>query len=254
MYEKLDDVRRQLDEVKRNRRYRKAMTKREKNAELQLAIGQCRGKLQVCQNDMSNIVRKQSISIRQGESSGQDVTIQEDMLWDAALGYLLLEDALFALKSIASSDSIAHAYEMLDAAMKQISGRGLKIKIPRTMKPGKFKERNVYGYKTAEASVKEKEELLEGMWQDLKASGDIEACLKSERSAAVQGDRIKSIADDHITPAPDANWKGNMEDSLKKYGDILDQMEAESEKSGIETDAQILDALMSLHPETKTEK
>lgn len=51
MYEKLDDVRRQLDEVKRNRRYRKAMTKREKNAELQLAIGQCRGKLQVCQNE-----------------------------------------------------------------------------------------------------------------------------------------------------------------------------------------------------------
>jgi hypothetical protein len=251
IYDKLEESRKQLDEMIHDRRFKKAVKAREKNAELQLALGKCRGKLQVSKTDLANIVRKQSISIREGERLGQDITIQEDMLWDAALGYLLIEDALFALKSISSSDSIAHAYDMLDAAMKQISDRGMKMKLPQSLKLGKHKERNAYGYKTTEASVKAKEEILEGIWQDLKATGDIEASLKNERSAALSGDRLKSIVDDRIKPTPEGNWKENMDDNLEKYGAILDQLEQEEGGSVNKPDVAAMDALMSLHPENK---
>ncbi|MCD7757452.1 MAG: hypothetical protein LUH45_04700, partial [Clostridiales bacterium] len=102
------------------------------------------------------------------------------ILWDAALGYMLVKDAIFALGTVPEYDSIAHAYELLEAATRQITNRGSNPFRLTGWNPGK--ERDEYGYLSAESTLKEKEEVLDGFFDELKQTGDIEACLKNSHS------------------------------------------------------------------------
>ena len=173
----LDDVKASVKELMRKHRFKKANMERKEAAELQNALGKCRGQLELCRKDFARSIRTQSKNIAEGQRTGMETIIHEQMMWDAAIGYMLVNDAIFALKSISTYDSIAHAYEMLEAATKQISGK--KSGLSSVVHIGSTKERNAYGYLTSSAAVKEKEELLNSFFEQLKVTGDIEACLEA---------------------------------------------------------------------------
>jgi hypothetical protein len=173
----LEDAKVYLEQLKRKYKFKKANMHREEQVELQASLAKCRGKLEICKNDFNRTIRTQSRNIADGMRIGADTLIQERMLWDAAVGYMLVRDAIFALQSINSFDSVSHAYDMLDAAVKQMSGK--KSKFPGF---GASKERNAYGYITSSTAVKEKETLLESFFDRLKATGDIEECLGMAQS------------------------------------------------------------------------
>lgn len=172
-----------LKEMKRKYKFKKARTEREQAVELQMSLAQCRGKLEICKKELDRAINEQSRNIAEGMKKGTDTVIQQQILWDAALGYMLVRDAIYAVETIGSYDAVSHAYEMLDAAMKQIAGK--KSGFPR-WKIGSTKERNAYGYITSSTALKDKEAILEGFFEELKTQGDIEARLAEMR---LPGDR-----------------------------------------------------------------
>ncbi len=181
---KLEDVKSYLGELKRKYRFKKARMTREDAVELQTTLAKCRGKLEICKKDLNRSINNQSRNICEGLELGTDTIIQEQILWDAAIGYMLVRDAIFALETITSYDAVSHAYEMLDTAMKQVAGR--KNGFPKSMKIGSTKERNAYGYITSSTALKDKEALLDSFFESLKRSGDIEQHLADARTPAAQ--------------------------------------------------------------------
>lgn len=175
----LSDAQSALKAAKKKYKFKKTNLAREEAVALQETLAKCRGKLEICKNDLNRTIKNQSKNIKNGKNSGADTLIQEQSLWDAAIGYMLVGDAIFALETINSYDAVSHAYEMLDVAMKQMTGK--KNGFPGHLKIGAAKERNVYGYITSSSALKEKEELLDCFYEELKISGDIDACLSETR-------------------------------------------------------------------------
>lgn len=169
----LKAARAKLEETMKDRRFKKANLAREEKVALQTAQAMCRGKLEVCQRDFERIIREQSRYIREGQAIGADTLIQEQMLWDAAIGYMLVKDAIYSLRTINNHNSLAHAYSMMDLATKHMAGKksGLPMKT--------IKDRNIYGFVTSDAAYKAKSELLDSFFEELKASGKIEECLEN---------------------------------------------------------------------------
>lgn len=162
-----------LDEFKRKRRYKKANLQRAEAAQLQADLARCRGKLEACRSDFGRTIRTQAANIRKGQQEGMDTLLQEQTLWDAAVGYMLVRDALYAIQTVTSYDSVDHAYEMLEQATRQMMNKPESF----LSKLGSKKTRDEYGYITSEASRKEKEQMLELFFEQLKLTGDIEECI-----------------------------------------------------------------------------
>lgn len=177
---KLEDARRALETLKRKRKFKKANDARAEAAELQSALATCRGKLEICKKDFNRTIRSEARSIAEGSSIGADTTIQEQTLWDAAIGYMMVKDAIYSLKTISTFDSVTHAYDMLGTAIGLMSER--QRILPKIPKIGPKRDRNIYGYLTSDAALTQKQELLDGFFEELKHTGDIEACLAAARS------------------------------------------------------------------------
>ena len=176
---KLEDAKRALDALKRKRSFKKANDARAEAAELQAALATCRGKLEVCKKDFNRTIRTEARNISEGLSIGADTTIQEQTLWDAAIGYMMVKDAIFSLRTISTFDSVTHAYEMLGTAIDLISER--QRVLPKLPKVGPKRDRNIYGYITSNSALEQKQEILDGFFEELKLTGDIEACLAAAR-------------------------------------------------------------------------
>ena len=224
--EKLGDAKRALAELKKNHRYKKANAAMAQNIELQMALGKCRGRLEVCLRDFNRIIQTQSKNIAEGRRGGFDTIIQEQQLWDAAIGYMLVKDAIFALKTIGNHDAIANAYEMLDAAVNQMSGKGSKLRhMPQI---GILRDRGIYKKLTSQEAIQEKEQLLDAFFETLKETGNIEGCLSgmehpgateaTRRAGAVSTsatdlhDRLNSIPGDAEEPEISAERIKEMSD------------------------------------------
>lgn len=239
----LDEAKVYLDNLKRKYRFRKARLAREEAVELQTSLAKCRGKLEICKNDFSRTIKTQSKNIGEGMRTGADTIIQEQILWDAAIGYMLVRDAIFALKTINSYDSVAHAYEMLDAATKQMSGK--KTSFPPLARIGSTKERNAYGYITSSTAVKEKEELLDTFFEQLKVTGDIDECLDSARTpAARQADLRRAYTKGAIAPelSGAAAPVTEMDEVMGRLSGV------ESMPADADDFSDSLDSMMDIHP------
>lgn len=173
IHDSLNAARDKLEAAMKDRRFKKANLSREEKIELQAAQAMCRGKLERCQKDFDRIIREQSRYIREGEDLGANTDIQEEMLRDAALGYLLVRDAIYALRTINNHTSISHAYEMLDLATRHMSGKKSGLPLKSILNKG------VYRDLTSSAAYNDKNKQLAGFYDQLKATGDIEACLNS---------------------------------------------------------------------------
>lgn len=199
----LENARISLYELVRNRRFKKANLSRQEAIDLQVSLAKCRGELELCLKDFDRTVVDQCRYIKEGLRLGADTAIQEQMLWDAAIGYMLVRESIYALKTISSHDSISHAYEMLDAATDHMIGK--KTIFP----PFRSKKRNIYGYVTSNAAVEEKSNLLETFFDKLKLTGDIEACLREAKNPAHRQADLRT-----------AYTKGHISADLQRVSDV----------------------------------
>lgn len=226
----MDNAKRSLEELKRNRRFKKANRDREETVQLQADIMKCRGQLEICRKDFIRSIKTQQRNIEEGRREGMDTFIHEQTMWNAALGYMLVRDAIFALKSVSSYDSVARAYEMLDAATKQMSGK--KGTLSATTGTKSTKKRSEYGQITSASVIKEKEEILSGFFEQLKRTGDIEACMDALRSDESRGngllDALEDVDDKKISGARLEDTMGLADDSgdmtLAELDELLDTL------------------------------
>lgn len=186
----INEVKKSLEATMHDRRFKKANMKREEKAALVAEVAKCSGKLAMCRNNFRTTIKKQSMYIAEGVKNGFDTIPQEQILWDAAVGYMLVTDAMFALKSLSSYDSVTQAYEMLDAAAKRASGQNPGLAKGRGSEK---KGRPEYGYIGSADAAASKEELLNGFFAQLKQTGDIEACLESAKHPAVVESERRNI-------------------------------------------------------------
>lgn len=234
----LEDVKIQLEQMKKNHRFKKANALTQKNAEMTAALLKCSGKLEICKKDFERTIRNQSRSISEGMSQGTDTMVQEQMLWDAAIGYMLVRDAMFALRSVSTYDSIAHAYEFLDAATKQITGaRRALPKIPRI---GANKKRNEYGYITSAEALREKEDLLDTFFETLKTTGDIEGCLAGARHPSTRQAEIRHAVSTGVLTAElsgaESTGGSDIDERMRRLG-AVGGMEDDSELYDVDLDS-----------------
>lgn len=239
----ISEVKNSLAELKKKYRFKKARMAKEDAVELQLTLAKCRGKLEICKNDFNRAINTQSKNINEGKKIGADTIIQEQIMWDAAIGYMLVRDAIYALETISSYDAVSHAYEMLDAAMKQVAGK--KSNFPGNMKIGSTKERNAYGYITSSAALKEKEELLDSFFETLKTSGNIEARLAEARiPGARQAELRRAYTEDK---AQAAEKTSDIDDYMSRLNGVEDRPSAaEDYESGLES-------MLDIHPPKNTQ-
>ena len=239
----LDDVKASVKELMRKHKFKNDNKDRQKAAELQSALAKCRGKLELCRKDFARSIRTQSKNIAEGQRMGMETVIHEQMMWDAAIGYMLVNDAIFALKSISTYDSIAHAYEMLEAATRQMSGK--KSGLSGIVQIGSTKERNSYGYITSSAAVKEKEELLNTFFEQLKAAGDIEACLEAARNPAARQAQLRGAYTGGSTPAGPAaseTYGSDLDEYMRRLGGVAQPGAAAEDYT------ESLDGMADIHP------
>ena len=172
---KIEDAKKALEELKRKRKFKKANDARAEAAELQMQLATCRGKLEICKNDFNRTIRHEAKSIAEGTEIGADTVIQEQTMWDVAIGYMIVKDAIYSLKTISTFDSVTYAYDMLGTAVDLMSER--KRIMPKLPNVAGKRGRNVYGYITSSAALRQKQEILDSFFEELKRSGDIEQCL-----------------------------------------------------------------------------
>ena len=208
--DKIQEVKDDLKKFKRNRSFKKANAEREKIVELQTSLAKCRGKLEVSLKDFKRTIRSEVEYIHQDQVSSNDIALHEQLLWDSALGYMLIRDAIFAHKTVTTYDSIEYGYELLSAAVSQLDRK--KAKLPVYGASNK-KSRNKYGYLTADPVKQEKIQILESIFDELKETGDIDACLaRSENKKTGEVDKtdpnyLKSLLSEENKDNSDAVFK-----------------------------------------------
>lgn len=176
-----------LENAAKKRRYDQANQDREDKVKLTAAQAKCRGELEKSKSDFEMTIRQQSKAIREGEALDVDTSIQEQMLFDAAVGYLLVREAIFSLRSINTHQSISQAYGLMDLATRQMSGKksGLPLK--------SIRNRSIFGYATSEEAYQKKCDQVSGFYEELKDTGDIAHCMELSRKSSEKKEQEEPV-------------------------------------------------------------
>ena len=121
--EMIGNVKKTLKKILRNRKYKKELDEHNRNVDMLQSLMECSGELNQCKSSYFTAIRQQQRNIRNGKEEGFDTTAQRNLLKEAALGYLVVEEAMFSLKSMGSYNQILRAYAMLDSITKDVTGK-----------------------------------------------------------------------------------------------------------------------------------
>ena len=166
-----------LELAMKNFRYNSTNRKRDALVNERMEYVDCKAKLNQSLSLFKTTIRKQALHIQEGEFYGRDTKVQEDELWSAALGYMLVQDAQFQLKSVYNIDTISYAHDLLKGVERYMEGG--RPNFPKVL--GVNRERNKAGFLLPEHVIRDRNELLGTFFDKLKRTGDIEGCLKEAR-------------------------------------------------------------------------
>lgn len=175
----LNEARKTIHETIKNIRYKKAIKDRDKRVAVEVALQKCRGALERSKNDFDRIIRTQCKKIGAGQTDGYNTDVQEQLLKDASLGYIICKDAIYVMESFANVDSMNCAYSMLNYAVENMTGKkrhSIKAKLTEAKV-----ERSSLSYMASEQAYARREDTALSIFPELKKTGNIEQCLKLNR-------------------------------------------------------------------------
>ena len=178
MKDAIESVKKKVAQIKRNHQFSRDNKKRQWDAHLTKELMDCAGDLGVCRGKYEMAIRRQSEEIREGLAKGYPVAVQKNLLMNAAVGYMVVKDALFVIRSVSTYDSIENAYALLDMATKTITGE--KVKKPKLRR---HPTREDYAFLNSFETLEAKEKIVNsnGFMEMLIATGDIEKCMAAAR-------------------------------------------------------------------------
>ena len=201
--EKLNDIKKKLAAMKKKSDYKKANKERAKQAQLTVDLANCAGDLGICKKEYE-------------WSVGNNVEFQKEQLIDAAVGYILVDEAMYVLQSVGTYDSLTRAYDLLDAATMSITGEKA-IKFP-SFSGGKPK-RKEFDYLNSSDLIEEKKGFVSEFLDDLIESGDIQATITEARKKKNERPSMGSNAQEMPDPSygtPGASSWQSSDELLKK--------------------------------------
>lgn len=222
--ESIMNIQDRLEKMLKKRRFKKANDERKAAVEERTEYMDCAGKLNQALVQFRTTIRSQVIYIKEGTMFHRDTTLQEDELWDAAIGYMLVQDAQYAMKSLFNYDSIQYAYDLLKSVTNYMNGGKPKF----AMIPGvrKSKDRNAAGYLTSDKLIREKEAFLETFFEDLKRTGDIEKCMAAARlPAEVEGERRAGTGGKTGGAGSNPLWRGAKSVAADKNEEVVYELD-----------------------------
>ena len=184
-----------LDTIKRTAKKienRYSLHLRNKQVNETLELMECAGELAVCENELKKIIRIQSRAVREAREEIFDESMQLKTVKEAAIGFMLIRDARFAVKTMNSRDSFQIAHDMLESAAYTIQGDSDSAKRVLTRQAKKHKG---YEHLYSDDAYKKKNDILEEILEGLIETGDIELCLKK------RNDRIRKERQNKTSPS-----------------------------------------------------
>lgn len=213
---KASNVKYRIEKMMKDKQFKKEAKFFDWKCKYSMELNECAGELNLCRQMFSMIAFSAAKDIKQGEDEFRDTSLQEAELKNAFLGYLMMDDALYTLKSINDYDAITSAYESLDRAEKRIKGEKAKKNLGTF-----FRKPDREGVKaTLENEVldEKREKIYSEVKDELKATGNIEQTLlnyrqrKREEKNGVRQPAARAEASRTETPAvPDKNYESEEE-------------------------------------------
>lgn len=166
------------------RNIRKGMEKkysrklRQNEVDIAIDVNECIGRLGFAMDEYARVIKTQSRNIREGMENGYDTTVQERVLMSSARGYLVVRDALFALKTLRNFDSFLLAEDMLDCAALTMQGKkeSLFSKLAKLRK----KYPDYSAYFSVDAASR-RDSMVDSFFKELVLTGDIAECVKKNK-------------------------------------------------------------------------
>lgn len=171
--DKIEEIKTTLKKLSQEREFKVANKERERKIKMQASIMKCRGQLGASLNDFRRNIRSHVDYLNSGKHSEVDIALREQLLWDACISYMLVRDAINAIETVSSSVNIEYSYKLLDTAIALMNGKKKKTPSYNGLTKGKVR----YDYIKSDDVLKNKTMILESIFEDIKATGDIEACL-----------------------------------------------------------------------------
>ncbi len=153
----------------------------------------CRGRLVRSRDEFKTEIENQCRNIRKGEEEGHDTQNQRKICKSAAIGYMLVDEALYQLDSVSNFDSVENGYHMLEEAIAVMAGR----KQPVDVVPFRRRERSIGDETISNETFKSKINQVERFFEKLIKTGDIDSCIKESR---IGSNNHGSEYEEHNTP------------------------------------------------------
>lgn len=171
----------------------------------------CCGDLSVCKNNFSMIIFDVVKKINQGEDELRNVDLQKKELENAAIGYMIADDAEYILNSISNYDAINYAYDSLNMAERRLKG---DIPSKKHWLFGKKPEReSVSSILENEKIESERYKIYQAIEDDLLTHGSIEKALKDYRAKKKKELETKRIrperteSADNVSAEPETSYE-----------------------------------------------
>lgn len=205
----IEDTKKSLKKLSKSFSYNKANKEREKKVEAQAALLKCSGQLGASLVDFRRDIKRNADYLNAGNHSGVDIAMREQMLWDSCISYMLVRDAINVISTVNSSANIEYSYKLLDTAVALMNGK--KKKIP-SQNAASTKGCPRYKYLKSDDVLKEKTQILESIFEDVKKTGDIEACIAStenNENLSVFDGPIDKTSPDYLKKIANGSFSGS---------------------------------------------
>jgi len=208
---RIDSIKRKIERMMRDRQFRREGKFFEWKCKYSEQLLTCSGELNVCKKIFELVISETAKSVRQGLEEVRNVELQKLELKNAAIGYMIMDDATFALRSVNSYDAINMAYESLDMAERRLKGESPRKNL-RIF--GRHPERGSVQSILENADIEEERlKIYSAIESELTESGNIEQALKhyrEKKKKEVENKAYGSAVDKKISeskPEPDKDYE-----------------------------------------------
>ena len=174
----LTDTRRTLERLRRRRIIAD-------QTQLRVAVGECMQNLEKCKVSLARNAFQQSKDVRDAMRIGADTEQQKVILRSSAMGYLVADEALLALRTVAGQDDLNRAYDVLDSIIQRIGSTDSGIG-----ESGKVRKDGFGVRHTAAPDVTSQERLtrhkamVDSFFAELIRTGELETLIAAAREKA----------------------------------------------------------------------
>lgn len=130
LYKILADISRVLETLQKNSRNAKRKKEIMDKTNLQNAIRGCIQNLEKCKISLVRNAYIQAGAVRDDMLKGADTVPQKQILWDSAMGYLIADEAISALRTVAGHDDLNRAYAVMENIIRRVNNDDEEEKVP----------------------------------------------------------------------------------------------------------------------------